>query len=103
MACKIALVRRYLQKELALHISSNKWSYVFVLVAYKTAKYIFLLYIYIEIRTNVLARNACGNDVTRETAKSYAKYTKLHIYVSLIYDFDLNGCPIMLCMHVLGA
>ena len=26
-----------------------------------------------------------GNDVTRETAKSQAKYTELHIYVSLIY------------------
>ena len=63
---------------------NTKWSYVFVLVAYKTAKYIFL-YIYIEIQTNVLAWNPCGNDVTRETAKSLAKYTELHIYVSLIY------------------
>ena len=40
------------------------------LVACQTAKYIFLQYIYIEIRSNVLATNACGYDVIRETAKS---------------------------------
>ena len=41
----------------------------FVLVAYKTAETIFLSYIYIEIRARN-ARNACGYDVIRETAKS---------------------------------
>ena len=42
---KIALVRRNLQKQFPLYISWNKWKmnlcYIF-LVAYKTAKYIFL-------------------------------------------------------------
>ena len=49
-------------KEVALNISSNK-------------KVMFLSWSpSIEIRTNVLARNACGYDVIRETAKSQSKY-----------------------------
>ena len=40
------------------------------LVAYKTAKKHFSVNIYVKIRTNVLARNACGYGVTRDTAKS---------------------------------
>ena len=43
---------------------------VFLLVAYKTAnKKHFSVKIYVKIRTNVLARNACEYGVTCDTAK----------------------------------
>ena len=42
---------------------------VFLLVAYKTEKK-FSVKIYVKIRTNVLAKNACEYGVTGDTAKS---------------------------------
>ena len=42
---------------------------IFLLVAYKTEKK-FSVKIYVKIRTNVLARNACEYGVTCDTAKS---------------------------------
>ena len=56
-------------------------------------------FIYIEIQTNVLARNACGHEVICEAAKSWAKYPQLHIYVSLIYDYDYNRVTVIIQIH----
>ena len=42
--------------------------FVFLLVAYKTAKKHFSVKIYVKIRTNILARNG-ENGVTCDTAK----------------------------------
>ena len=44
--------------------------FVFLLVAYKTAKKHFSVKIYVKIRINVLARNGCVYGVTCDTAKS---------------------------------
>ena len=51
-----------------------------------TFEYIYSTYIEIRTRVGVFARNACGYDVTHETAKSCANYTKLHIYSMCILD-----------------
>ena len=68
MQFKKAWFAEIYEKLLCIFQATNE--VVFLLVAYKTAnKKHFSVKIYVKIRTNVLARNACEYGVTCDTAK----------------------------------